>query len=120
MNDKNVRTLEKLIGHIGHTLEYCDGQAFADFAANRMLQEACVFNVMQVGELARHGFDAAFVQAHPELPWREMSGLRNRIVHDYEGIQMRMIRETIAEDFPALLPELKKIRDGVQKGGPRS
>ena len=109
MSDRNERALLRLLRHIEHTLEYCDGKTYDDFTSDSMLQEACVFNVMQVGELAGRAFDEAFMEEHPELAWREMRGLRNRIVHDYEGIRMQIIWETITVDFPPLAEKLRGI-----------
>ncbi len=54
-----------------------------------MLVEACVFNLGQIGELS-HAVDDAFIEAHPAIPWAEMYGLRNRIVHDYEGVNLML------------------------------
>ena len=48
-------------------------------------------------------------QAHPQIPWREMYGLRNRIVHDYEGVNLQLVWEIISEDIPELRDELEKL-----------
>ena len=50
-----------------------------------MLVEACVFNLSQIGELVRH-LDRDFIEQHSDVPWAQMRGLRNRIIHDYEGV----------------------------------
>lgn len=70
--------------------------------------EACVFNLSQMGELCRI-VDAAFAEGHPEIPWREMNGLRNRIVHDYEGVNLRLVWEIISGDIPDLRNILKEL-----------
>lgn len=62
-----------------------------------------------MGELARR-VDDAFANAHPEIPWRTLNGLRNRIVHDYEGVNLRLIWEIISDDLPQLL---EKLKDGT-------
>lgn len=113
-NNRIIQTLRKLIAHIDHTLEYCEGLDFDRFMENRMLQEACVFNILQIGELSRNGLDEAFCTAHPEIPWRQMYGLRNRIAHDYEGIRMKIVWETIEHDFPPLKTALSKILESMQ------
>ena len=88
--------------HIDHTLEYCNGLSFDGFSCNRMLQEACVFDILQIGELAKNGLDNSFIAEHPDIPWKQMYGLRNRIAHDYEGIRMKIVWTTITEDFAPL------------------
>ena len=67
-----------------------------------------MFNLSQIGELAGK-LDTAFMQSFPSIPWRQMRGLRNRIVHDYEGVNLMLIWQIIQEDLPVLLEQLRKI-----------
>ena len=104
--DKYEQTCDKISRHIQHTLSYCQGVSRDDFFANRMLQEACIFNVLQVGELAAKAIELGIDNEHPEIEWRQMRGMRNRIVHDYEGIRLEIVWETIQNDFPELLNKM--------------
>ncbi len=85
-------------------IRYCEGCSYESFSGDTKLVEACVFNLSQIGELC-HSVDDAFAAAHPEIPWAEMYGLRNRIVHDYEGVNLLLVWEIISED----VPELKRL-----------
>ncbi len=110
MNDnKDLQMLAKIIMHIEHTLEYCAGHCFESFMADRMLQEACIFNVLQIGELSKVGLSSTFIAQYPLIPWKQMYGMRNRLVHDYEGIRLKVIWSTISEDFPVLHEQLQEI-----------
>ena len=104
--NKSEQTREKISRHIQHTLDYCQGVSREDFFANRMLQEACIFNVLQVGELAAKAIEFGINKEYPEVEWHQMRGMRNRIVHDYEGIRLEIVWETIQFDFPELLKKL--------------
>ena len=73
-----------------------------------MLVEACVFNLSQIGELVRH-LDRDFIEQHPDIPWAKMRGLRNRIIHDYEGVNLMLVWEIIKYDIPTLIVKLKEI-----------
>ncbi len=73
-----------------------------------MIQDACIFNVLQVGELDARAIEYGIDQEHPEIMWRQMRGMRNRIVHDYEGVRLSIVWDTIHEDFPVLLKLLDK------------
>ena len=55
-SEKSRQILQKIITHIEHTLEYCQGETFESFMSNRMLQEACIFNILQIGELVQEAF----------------------------------------------------------------
>ena len=98
---KHEIIVQKLIAHIRKILGYCDGVSYAQFSADSKLVEACVFNLSQMGELSNR-IDATFAQAHPEIPWRQIYGLRNRLVHDYEGVNLLLVWQILSDDIPAL------------------
>lgn len=83
----------------------CDYDSFSE---NDMLVEACVFNLGQLGEVANK-IEEEYEEAHPEIPWRQIYGLRNRIIHDYEGINLNLIWEIIKEDLPDLYVRLLRL-----------
>lgn len=105
---RNEIIMQKMLGYSIKLMDYCSGYTYDTFTADIKLVEACVFNLSQLGELCRI-VDDAFAMAHPEIPWREMYGLRNRIVHDYEGVNLRLVWEIISEDIPALKDSLQKL-----------
>ena len=66
------------------------------------------FHLSQIGEISSK-VDRAFEEEYPEIPWRQIYGLRNRIVHDYEGVNKQLVWEIISDDLPALRGELEDI-----------
>ena len=104
--NKYEQIRERINRHIQHTLDYCQGISHDDFLENQMLQEACIFNILQIGELAAKVIEYGLDEDHPEIEWRQMRGMRNRIVHDYEGVKLEIFWETIRNDFPRLLMKL--------------
>ena len=114
--DKYDQIREKISRHIQHTLNYCQDVSREDFFANQMLQEACIFNILQVGELAAEAIEYRIDEDHSDIEWHQMRGMRNRIVHDYEGVRLEIVWETIQNDFPVLLKKMNTIQDdGDQK-----
>ena len=51
------------------------------------------------------------MKTHSEIPWRAMYGLRNRIVHDYEGINLMLVWDVISEDLPELREQLLNLKE---------
>lgn len=100
--------LAKMIGYAQKIVAYCDGLGYDTFSGNSMLIEACVFNLSQIGELASK-LDASFIQAHSNIPWKQLYGLRNRIVHDYEGVNLILVWEIVQNDLPDLVEMLRSI-----------
>ena len=106
MADKYKIIFSKLLGYIAKTLGYCEGKSFDEFISDSMLVEACVFNLSQMGELVRL-YVKEFREQHPSVPWHSMYNLRNRIVHDYDGIDFYMIWDIIQQDLPELQTKLE-------------
>lgn len=109
MDSKDRKVLEKLVKHIDSTLKYCEQcQSLSDFQQDDMRIEACVFNLMQIGELAKTALSDKTKNAIKSIPWNQLYGMRNRIVHGYDGVEMTIVWDTIAYDLPVLKQELQK------------
>lgn len=74
-----------------------------------MRVEATVFNLMQIGELAKTSLNAEAKAQITSIPWQQLYGMRNRIVHGYAGIHMQIVWDTVVEDIPKLNAELVEI-----------
>ena len=105
---RNDIVLQKLLVYAEKLIAYCDGYSYESFTADMKLVEACVFNLSQMGELC-HTVDDSFAKATPQIPWDDMYGLRNRIVHDYEGVNLALVWEILMEDIPVLRDSLKDL-----------
>ena len=110
MNSKDHIVLEKLEKHCRSIIGYCERCCnLQDFEADPMCVEATVFNLMQIGELAKSGFSDETKNNIPSIPWRQLYGMRNRIVHGYDGISMQIVWDTVSEDIPILCEELRRV-----------
>lgn len=102
---RNEIIAKKQIAYIDKILDYTNGYDALSFGNNTMLVEACVFNLSQIGELAI-SLDESFRDAHPEVPWNKIAGLRHRIVHDYEGVKILLIWDIIENELRELRAKL--------------
>jgi len=86
--------------------------AKADFVADKRTQQAIIMSLIIIGEAATKVMDwyAEFTQAHPEVPWRSMRGMRNRIAHGYFDINLDVVWETVQTALPELLKQLPAVR----------
>ena len=112
MRDKII--VDKMLRYANKVCEYCKGVSYEAFRANDMLIEACVFNLGQIGELTTK-LGEAFKKENTQVAWAQIYGLRNRIVHDYEGVNLRLIWEIISDDVPKLQRELSAIKKGLMR-----
>lgn len=110
MSSKDLAVLRKMERHTSAIISYCQNiQSRIEFEANSMCVEATVFNLMQIGELAKTALDESLKQELVSIPWKQLYGMRNRIVHGYDGINMQIVWDTVAEDIPGLQRELQQI-----------
>lgn len=74
-------------------ISFTEGLTEADFLASAQLQKACALCLIVIGEAASRieQRSPAFVSQHPDWPWKEMRGLRNRIAHDYFSLDIPVI-----------------------------
>lgn len=105
---RNDVIISKLIAYTDKVLAYCKGYDYEKFSADTRSVEACVFNISQMGELVKR-LDVEFTESHPEIPWHALYSLRNRIVHDYEGVNLRLVWQIISDDLPALKEQLENL-----------
>lgn len=109
MNNKDLKVMQKIYTHINTVIEYCAScSSLDDFQADSMRIEACVFNLMQIGELAKTELSDEIKERITIIPWKQLYGMRNRIVHNYSGVDMRIVWDTIHEDLPNLKSEIEK------------
>ena len=69
---------------------------------------ACVFNLSQIGEIVGK-ISKELQEEYPNIEWRGLRALRNRIVHDYDGVNLNMVWEFLTTELNELEEELKKI-----------
>ena len=104
----NKSTLLKMISIIEKIQSYIDGFDYEKFVQEDMIVEACAFNFGQLGELS-HRLSDEFQNTNSTIPWKAIYGMRNKIIHDYDGVNLKVVWETITEDLPALAEQLRKI-----------
>jgi uncharacterized protein with HEPN domain len=84
------------------------GLSFNEFAASDTLRRAFVRSLEIVGEAARKIPDELRAQ-HPDVEWRDMAGVRDRIIHDYFGVDHELVRDVVQKRIPELHSQLTAI-----------
>lgn len=110
MEHKDIIVLKKILQHIESILLYCkECGSLKDFSANTMRLEATIFNLMQIGELAKEALSEETKDQIKTIPWQQLYGMCNRIVHGYSGVNLKIVWDTVSEDIPVLYKELSSI-----------
>lgn len=100
--------LADIIDAIGKILEYTKRVSYDDFCKDAKTIDAVVRNYEIIGEAAKNIPDEV-KSTYPEIPWKEMTGMRNKIIHEYFGVDVDIVWETTRN----VLPELKKLLEKI-------
>lgn len=89
-------------------VNYLQGKSIEDFENNLQLQDAVVRRLLIVGEAANR-ISTTTQQDLTKIPWRQIIGMRNRLVHEYDDLDLDTVWETVKTSLPVLVNELEKI-----------
>lgn len=98
---------QALIKDLSYIIRHMSGLTREAFDQNEILQDAMMFRLIQISESARK-LTEDFRASYQQIPWGDVYGLRNRIVHDYGTIDLSIVYTTLTEDIPLLWHILAK------------
>jgi uncharacterized protein with HEPN domain len=94
-----IRKIGRYTSHLDHDL----------FIGDELVIDAVARNLEIIGEAARQ-LPEEFRNAHTQIPWTQIAGLRNRIVHDYFGLDLEIIWEIIQHDLSELEKQVRALQ----------
>ena len=91
---------------------FVEGQSKSEFLEDKRTQQAVIMSLIIIGEASTKIMDDCpeFAARHPEIPWRNMRGMRNRIAHGYFEINLDVVWDTVQTALPELLDQLSSMR----------
>jgi uncharacterized protein with HEPN domain len=108
------RSIELLVEDILESIEkierYTEGMTQDSFQNDDKTTDAVVRNLEIIGEAAGR-LPKEFTDLHTKIEWVKIKGLRNRIVHEYFGVDIQIIWQILEKDLPTFKASLKSIRD---------
>jgi len=107
MKDNKVY-LEHIIGAIEQIEIYLQGVDYKIFIKDDMLMDAVIRELEIIGEAANN-VSQDFQDRHQDIPWSKAISLRNKLSHEYFGVDLKVVWNTCQKDLPELKEQLKKI-----------
>jgi uncharacterized protein with HEPN domain len=103
-----VVSVHHMLDHAREAVEMGRTRVRADLDADRLLNLALVRLVEIIGEAASR-VPEEFRARHPEVPWAQVVGMRNRLIHGYDAVNFDILWAIIKEDLPPLVGRLEAI-----------
>lgn len=99
--------VNKMLADLRFIREHMDNVSMKTLGENEVLLDSMMFRLIQIQENAKK-LTESYKASRSNVPWTDISGLRNRIVHDYGNVDLNVVYSTLTEDIPWLISELEK------------
>jgi uncharacterized protein with HEPN domain len=106
--------LRQILTHAREAVEICQGRKRSDLDSDRLLNLALTRLIEIIGEAAYRVPDSIQIK-YPDLPWLQMIGARNRLIHGYDSVDFDILWTIVNHDLPSLIARLESILE--QKDG---
>lgn len=100
--------IEDIIDAFSKILTYLKDLTEQDFYMNEMVQDAVIRKFEIAGEASKN-ISAETKEKYDTIPWKKMSGMRDKLIHDYAGVDLLAVWEAVKNIIPGLIDELEKI-----------
>ena len=101
--------VEHILDCIRKIKEFSGGLSFKEFSGNELVQDAIIRNIEIIGEASKK-ISSDTKQIYFEISWKEIAGMRDKLIHDYLGVDVEVVWRTIKEDIPILERQIREIQ----------
>ena len=107
--------LSHILAEADYLVEHSVGRDLTSFLADDTLQRAFVRSIEVMGEAAKH-LSPDFRSAHPEIDWRSLAGMRDRLIHGYFGVDYEIVWDVVQTKVPELQKQIASLLRSLTAG----
>lgn len=100
--------LSHILDSISQIEEYTEGLNKEEFLAKRLVQDGTIRQIEIIGEATKN-ISEPLKERYPQISWREISGMRDKLTHNYFGVDIDAVWDVVKKDAPILKNEIQKI-----------
>lgn len=106
--------LQDILNSVNDIEDFVGSMSFEQFAVDKKTVNAVVRSIEIIGEATKNISDS-LKEKHKELPWKKMAGMRDRLIHDYVGVDTEILWKAVKENIPPLKRSIEKILKDLEK-----
>jgi len=100
--------IQDIVDAINKAIKFVDDMSYEDFVQDDKTIFAVVRALEVIGEAVKN-IPPEFREQYPEIPWRDMASMRDKLIHEYHGVRLEVVWETVKEEIPPLKLVFEKI-----------
>jgi uncharacterized protein with HEPN domain len=104
----DLEHLEDVLEAARRAIAYCAGMTYDAFAEDTRTQDAVVRNMEILGEAAKCLSETARKES-PSVPWKSIAGMRDRLIHNYFGVNWDIVWGVVTNDLPRLMADVETL-----------
>ncbi len=106
--------IQDILLSIQEVEEFTDDMDFEEFVSDRKTVNAVIRSLEVMGEAAKK-IPPEIRNRYPEIPWKYIAGMRDKLIHEYHGVDLEIVWEVINKEIPPLKPEFEKILEELKE-----
>ena len=105
--------LRDILDAIEHAQEFVGGMDYTQFGSDDKTNYSVVRALEIIGEASKN-IPQIIRRKYPEIPWRDMAGMRDKLAHEYSGVNLEVVWRTVEEDLPILKSQIQRVIQSSQ------
>ena len=114
MKREIVDYIEDIISAMDKAIDFVKNMSYEEFTRDDKTVYAVVRAIEIIGEAVKN-IPGNVRKNYPEIPWKDMAGMRNKVIHEYFGVKLNIVWRTVKEEIPPLKPLFEKILKELEK-----
>lgn len=109
-HDRSVKLyIYDILDSIRRIKKYTKGMDYKKFSNDELVVDGVIKNFLVMGEAIKN-ISPKFMKDNKDIPWKQIIGMRNKMIHEYFGIDLIVVWDTIENSLPSLEKEIKKLK----------
>jgi uncharacterized protein with HEPN domain len=108
--------IKDILQNMSDAMEFIEGVSYDQFAADKKTLNALLRSIEVIGEAAKNIPDEVRAN-YPRVPWKEMSGMRDKVIHSYFGVDRQTVWLVVKNRIPAIIPLMQQILQDLEQQG---